>query len=163
MKLYLKKLLFTILFSVLLLMISYILSLSHHVIPLKDDTVYTMSIIIGLVIMLFFTYAIRLCGKKAKARYLSEKQPKKNSLEKEFYKVLRSKENVIHMIAFLTIIDVFFICVALSVGSTIATAAGKILILSLVGGIVFTLLNTLIFCMVHKRWCKGCKNKKKPR
>ena len=163
MKLFLKKLLTTILFFSGLLLIASVLSLLRYVLQLQEATVYSTSVIVSTSIMLYLAYKIRSMNKTAKTVYLAKKKSKKHSVETEFYSTLRSKENTIHTIAFLTILCGISVVITVSTQLQAASAIIGTIVILLIGGVLFAPISALLWCLAQKSWRKVDKRHKKAR
>lgn len=160
-KLYLKKLWKTLLFAVGYFFtvgccgfLSYLLVFS--ILPLQkivpEDTLTIILAIIALVIMLVLLYRLRCDNKPYKREYLEGIEYKTRSFPKDFWQTLKSKENIAHTLAFLTSDFLFGIPGGISASPNIVVFILGMLTQLIIEGTAFTLINTLIWCLVHRRW-----------
>lgn len=160
-KLYFKKLLMTVLFAVgyfltvgCLGFFSFLLILS--ILPIQklisETTLTIIFAILALVIMLVVVYRGRSNNKPYKREYLEQIQYAPPSFGKDFWLTLKSKENICHTLAFLTVDFLFSAPIGISESSTLWVFIFGMLMLLISQGIIFTLINTLLWCLVHRRW-----------
>ena len=71
---------------------------------------------------------------------------------KDFWQTLKSKDNQIHTLAFLTLDFLVAVPVGISASSNIWIFLIGMLIQLLVEGTVFILINTFIWSLAHRRW-----------
>lgn len=74
------------------------------------------------------------------------------SFQKDFVCTFTSADNVIHTAAFLTLLLPILIFLSTSVNTPVVLRIVGILLLLAVGGAVFAVVNTLMWCFVHKKW-----------
>jgi len=163
MKLYLKKLLTTILFFSGLLLIAIVSSLLRHILPIQEATLYFTSVIVGTSIMLYLAYKIRSMSRNAKTAYLAQKKPKKYSFERNFYSTLRSRENVVHTIAFLTILCGVSIGITVSMQLPMMSLVIGTIVILLIGGALFAPISAILWCLAQNHWRRPDQCKKKTR
>lgn len=160
-KLYLKKLWKTLLFAVgyfftvgccgffLYLLVLSILPLQKLV---SEDTLTIILAIIALVIMLVVLYRARCNNKPCKREYLEGIEYKPLPFRKDFWQMLKSRDNITHTLAFLTLDFLFALPIGISASSTVWIFLFGTLLLLITQGTVFTLINTFIWSLVHRRW-----------
>lgn len=160
-KLYFKKLLMTVLFALGYLFtvfccgfFSYLLILS--ILPIQklisEDALTIILASLALVVLLVLVYRGRCDNKLYKMEYLEGIEYKPLSFGKDFWQTLKSKDNIAHTLAFTTLNFLFNIHIGISASSTVLVFIFGMLILLISQGAVFTLINTLIWSLVHRRW-----------
>lgn len=154
-KLYFKKLLLTALFFIRFALIGASLAfftvlLANHLIP--ESVRFYACLFLAILIVLVHLYRRRCDSYSQKLKYLEGIEYAPPSFGKDFWQTLKSRENIVHTLAFLTLR--FF--TALPTGIITAPTIWRFLVgmflLLLEQGIIFTLVNTLIWCLVHRRW-----------
>lgn len=124
---------------------------------------YIGSIIVAALFMLYLVFKIRSKNTNVKNTYLLTKKQRKRSTEKETISILKSKENIVHTIAFLTILSCISVSVAVSIQTPAIFVVTGTLILLLIGSMLFITINTLVWCLVQKHWYKQEKGNRNAR
>ena len=160
-KRYLKRLWNTFSFALgYIVMLFFIGFLSHLVIfsilPLQkiipEDILTIILAGIALILMLVFLYRTRCSDKPTKREYLEGIEYKPLPFFKDFWQTLKSKDNLAHTLAFLTLDFLVAVPVGISASSNIWIFLVGMLIQLLVEGTVFILINTFIWSLAHRRW-----------
>lgn len=160
-KLYLKKLWKTFSFALgYIFMLFFIGFLSYVVIfsilPLQkivpEDTLAIILASIALILMLVFLYRTRCSDKSGKREYLEGIEYTPLPFRKDFWQTLKSKDTLVHTLAFLTLDFLFAVPIGISASSTVWVFLFGTLTLLITQGAVFTLINTFIWSLVHRRW-----------
>lgn len=159
MKLYLKKLLLTVLFLAAFTVIYAVLAvlLMHFLFWFKpqESTLIYISLILTTGVMLYFVFLKRWENKRIKATYLESQLDQEYSFKKDFAETVRSREIVIHTLAYVTIDAVQTVPVGIAYGANFLRLIVGIIRAVTPGAVVFTLLNTLLWCLVHRKWHKS--------
>ena len=79
------------------------------------------------------------------------------SFVKDFKNTFKSKDNIVHVLAFLTIDLIYSVAMAISVNSPFLRFIIVTVIYLLRDGLIFVTLNTLVWCLVHKKWMRFLK------
>ena len=166
-RLYLKKLWDTTEFAVgyAIMLICYCLVLQWFFLPrLPLQKIIPKEILIGclallsLFMMLVFIYRQRRDDKPGRRKYTKTITFPPPSFFKEFWEILRSKENLAHALAFLTLGALIFIPFGISAWETVWTFLLGMLLFLLILGAASLLINTYIWCLVRRRWYKHWQN-----
>ena len=155
-KLYLKKVLLTILFFTAHLFTS---SFVYMVMTLiLSDKVYleefrtALAVILAIPVSVVTVYISRLDNKTHKRAYMEAHRTETISFRKDFVGTLISRENIIHTLAFLTLGLLYILPVPISIEEPLWRLIIVTVILLFIAGVIFTVANTLLWCLVHKRW-----------
>ena len=151
-KLYLKKLLHTFLFLAALIVLTAVLctlviQFAFWFKPQLKTIIY-IGLILSGTILLYIVFLKRWENKSLKAKYLEIQAGNDYSFRKDYLAILKSKENVSHTLAFLSITLINSIRIAITTLRPFHGLLIQVAILLL----IFTALNTLIWCFVHRRW-----------
>lgn len=160
-KLYIKKLLWTILFFVVFIFTAGVVYIPITLIMSEKVYMETFRLILSLIvavpILIAAVYVIRTDNRTCKIVYIDNHPTKQFNFGRDFISTLRSKENIIHTIAYLTL---SFFC-ALPTGLAATTQPIHLIVgliyLLVTRGLIFTLANTLIWCFVHRKWLQRYK------
>lgn len=164
-KLYLKKLLSSILFSgiffLFLVVVAYVwvhissacTSFLGFEIPNTID--YCIVLILTLLLELIGVYFLRVDSLNCKEEYTDGHKGEIYIFSKDFICTLRSSENIVHIIAFLTFVLPFYLLIAISEKAPLFPSIAGMLALSIVTGALFGAVNTLSWCFVHRNWLKN--------
>ena len=107
---------------------------------------------IALILMLVFLYRTRCSDKPVKREYLEAIQYKPRPFFRDFWQTLKSGDNLIHTLAFLTLDFLVAVPIGISASSTVWIFLVGMLTQLLVEGSIFILMNTFIWALVHRRW-----------
>ena len=156
MKLYFKKLLQTLLFiAALIILTALIFTLSITVLFwLKPQalTIVYLCLVLSAGLLIYAVLLKRYENQHLRSSYLDVQATEDYSFIKDFLATIKSEENVVHTLAFLLIIFANGVRIATTTSRPIAGLSLQIIILL----ITFTIVNTLIWCFVHRRWIRGC-------
>ncbi len=164
-KLYGKKLLGTLLFLVAFLCLAAgLVSIWTMLLPNVLTVNWRMILCTVLAFGLCLTevYYLRRDNKTAKEAYLETVNKKKAFFfGKELVKTLRSPENVLHILALVTLLLPFFLLVGISANTAVWPLVGGTAILLAGCCLLFLVANVLIWTLVHKYWHSGTQKKTK--
>ncbi len=160
-KLYFKKILMILLFFagwILLggMTIFVLFVLLHYLVP--EVILGLISLILALFIMLQLVYRMRFDNKTHKQKYWELTHDAPFSFGKDFVQTLKSRENTIHILAFLTVALVRGIRIEIIAHTPFFGILLEVIIIILTQVSVFTLINTLLWCGVHRRWTRQWAN-----
>ena len=168
MKLYLKKVLFTTLFAGGIIGSAWLILMLLQALQITTtNIIYIVALCAGMVIMLCCAYLIRVCNKNAQTVYINNepkvikrtnKQKKaktpKYSIDSDFAAVIKTKENILHAAAFLTIVVIVSIALAISASIPVLAIVIGAIVLVIISAVAFFMINTLLWCLVHSLWEK---------
>ena len=146
---------FNIVYAIFLLVVAYVWGLITKAAGINQASNwnYVLIFVVTLLIELLAVYFIRIDNKDRKEEY--EKKYKKGTaipFEYDFWLAIRSKDSMIHAVTFNLLLSPIFIMIGIGnqfpTGHVILGTA----ILFLVGFLLFSIINTLLWCIVHKRW-----------
>ena len=155
-KLYLKKLWQTTQFAAgfifTLVLYSFLFSMFFlSILPLQKivskQILISVLAAITLVVMLVYIYRQRRDDKAGRKVYTKKLNFPLPSFGKDFWQTLKSQENIAHTLAFLTLdipLTIYF--------SISDFSLPKMLLLLIIQGAAFTLINTFLWCQAHRRW-----------
>lgn len=155
-KLYLKKLWLTTQFAAgfifTLVLYSFLFSMFFlSILPLQKivskKILISVLAAITLVVMLVYVYRLRRNNKAIRKAYTKKLNYPLPSFGKDFWQTLKSQENIAHTLAFLTLdipLTIYF--------SISDFSLPKMLLLLIVQGAAFILINTFLWCQAHRRW-----------
>ena len=154
-KLYFKKLLYTILFFVAYYIIvgciGFVWALFFN--SLFSEQFETIFIaILAIVILLIVLYKNRCNSAPHKRAYWEMMESGYITFRKDFMLTLKSKENMAHMLAFITLEFLFELPIGISAAATLWLLIRGLVIVLVTRGAAFILGNTLLWCLVHRRW-----------
>lgn len=155
MKQYLKRVLSTFLFLIALIVLTAALCtlIIHFFIWFRPQLriVLYIGLLLSTATMLYIVFLKRWENKSIKATYLEAQATEAYSFKKDYLITLTSKENTVHTLAFLSIALLNGVRIAASTPRPIWGLFIQIGILLL----LFSALNTLVWCFVHRRWHKN--------
>ena len=160
-KLYLKKLWKTVSFGLGYVFMVFFLGFMAHlvifpILPLQkiipEEILTILLASIALILMLVFLYQTRRKDKARRQEYLNGIEYKPLPFYKDFWQVLKSKDNISHTLAFFTLDFLFGLPTGISASSTIWIFLFGTLTKLTVEGTAFTLINTFLWCLAHRRW-----------
>ena len=108
--------------------------------PSEEILIY-ISLILSTVIVLYIVYLKRWENKAIKAAYLEVQSEKNYSFKNDFIETLKSRENFIHTLAFVTIDALQTVPVGIASGAKFARLIVGTILAVAPGAIMFTLLN----------------------
>jgi len=162
-KLYLKKLLYTLVFGVLFLIIfmpviafvwvhlaSFLQSSLKISFPQKLN--YYLALSIALFLELLGVYFLRIDNPRYKEAYKSQMKDEIYAFRADFITTLKSTENISHTSAFLSLFVPYLLLTAVGKGTPLVSIIFRTLMAMIVAGALFALINTLHWCIVHRGW-----------
>lgn len=155
-KLYLKKLVQTLLFLAALIVLTALLFTLLITVflwlkpQLKAAIVY-FCLLLSAILLIYAIFLKRHENKRLKATYLDAQPAEDYSFRKDYLATLKSRENVAHTLAFSSIMLINCIRIATTKLRPFYDLLIQVTILLL----IFTALNTSIWCFVHRRWIKA--------
>ncbi len=159
MKLYLKRVLTTFVFLNALIILtgifSFVVSRILFFFELPDTTLYLIGFVPAIIVLLYVAYIARWENKHLKQQYFETLSSNKYSFGTDYVSTLKAKENIVHTLAFSTLLLAESIPIAISVHTPIVMFIVKFIILLITRGGIFYALNTLVWCFVHRKWHKG--------
>ena len=159
-KLYFKKLLFTILGIAIFSLLGGICVFLWHLIlrNLFSELVRDIAcLILGCLLGFKVLFMFRDEHSSSKRAYIDSFTGDTFSFVKDFKDTFKSKDNLIHTLAFLTIDLIYSVAMAISVNSPFLRFIIVTVIYLLRDGLIFVILNTLVWCLVHKKWMRFLK------
>ena len=159
-KLYFRKLLFTTLFAAICLLLGSICVFVWHLIfrnlfpeLVRDITCLILGCLLGFKVLFTFRYE----HSPYKRAYVDSFTEDTFSFVKDFKNTFKSKDNIVHTLAFFTIDLIYSVSMAISVNSPFLRFIIVTVIYLLRDGLIFVTLNTLVWCLVHKKWMRFLK------
>lgn len=159
-KLYIKKLFLSLLFwFVFFLFFVVVTYVWLHVVPglesffkCKFTGNFNISIqaVITLLLELLAVYFVRIDSPNYKKPFQKAKIEK--AFSRDFWDILKSAENIVHTVANLTLILLFSMLISATNQSPAVHTVLRTLFLLIAGGILFAVINTALWCIIHKRW-----------
>ena len=159
-KLYFKKLLFTILFAVSFLLLCGICVFVWHLIfryMFPESVSTAANAILGLIFELVLVYLYRCERSPYKRTYIDSFAADHFFFVKDFVSTFKSKDNIVHTLAYLTYDLVQTVRGAISSDSPFFRAVIITVLLVAVRSLLFAVMNTLIWSLVHKKWMRFLK------
>lgn len=152
-KLYLKKLLQTFLFLTALIVLTALLTTLLMTVflwlkpPLKAAIVY-FGLFLSAILLICAVFQKRYENKRLRATFLAAQIAEDYSFREDYLATLKSKENIVHTLAFFSIVFTNSIRIAITTHRPLTGLLLQVGILLF----VFSALNTFIWCLVHRRW-----------
>ena len=159
-KLYFKQLLFTILIVVIFALSGGICVFFWHLIfrnLIPESARDIVCAILGGLLSFKLLFTFRCEHSPSKSAYVNSFTEDTFSFVKDFKKTLISKDNLVHLLAFITLDLIYSVAMAISVNTTFLRFIIVTVIYLLRDGLVFVTLNTLVWCLVHKKWMRFLK------
>lgn len=159
-KLYFKQLLFTILFAVIFVLSGGICVFFWHLIfrnLIPESARDIVCLVLGGLLSFKLLFTFRCKHSPYKRAYIDSFDGDTFSLVKDFKNTFKSKDTLIHILAFLTIDLIYSVSMAISVNSPFLRFIIVTVIYLLRDGLIFAILNTLVWCLVHKKWMRFLK------
>ena len=156
-KLFFKKFFLTILFFVGFLLIGataaflWVLVLRNL---FSEQIRFYACIIIAGIIVLKLAYDTRRDSSPYKSAFLNSTDAISIPFWKDFWATLRSKENLIHTLAFITLRFFIALPTGIRASSSLWTLIIGMIVLLVHHGLMFAAGNTLLWCVVHRRWLR---------
>ena len=157
-RLYFKKLPMTVLFVIGYAAIVFLLAFFTYLLLrtlIPDSVLIVVLPLLALFLMLYGVYRERSDSRPYKQAFLERAVQEPIPFGKDFWAVLKSKENICHTAAFLTLDFLFALPIGISNSSNLWIFLIGMVLLLITQGAVFTLINTLIWCLVHRRWAES--------
>lgn len=159
-KLYLKKLSFTLLVISIFPLLAGVCFffwylVFRHMFPVAVSRAVNM--ILGMIFTLGLVYLYRYEHSSYKKAYIDSFNSDNFSFVKDFISTFKSKDNIVHTLAYQSFDLVQTVRGAISSDSPFFRAVIITLILVSVRGLIFAVFNTLIWCLVHKKWMRFLK------
>jgi len=156
-KLYLKKVFLTAGFFLFYLLLGGMLAFVWYIFfrnLFSEDFTTAAVAILAIPAALTMVYRTRCNCAACKQAFFEKPEEIPPSFPKDFVHTFKSKENIVHTLAFLTLDFLFTVPIGISMNTPfIALIAGAVFFL-VIGGAVFSLANTLLWCLVHRRWLR---------
>lgn len=111
-----------------------------------------MGILLAGSLTVVMVYFMRHESVAYKSKYKKAHAEGPVSFQKDFVSTFISADNVLHTAAFLTLLLPILILIGTSANTPILLRIVGILLLLAVGGALFAAVNTLMWCLVHKKW-----------
>ncbi len=163
-KLYLKKLLSSFLFVVIFFLFLLVVSFawmhadsaikSFLGITIPDAVSYCIILILTLVLDLVGVYFLRIDSLRYKEIFKKAHEKETHSFSKDFVGTLKSADNIVHTIAFLSLNLPFNLLITISANTPILPLIAGTLALLVVNGLLFSIINTFVWCLVHRNWLR---------
>lgn len=147
-KLYCKKIVFTIGFIAGFFIIAGVLSFITYLL-FKDLFTGTARTITFAILALAFDFWI-VCRMRYKNLYHKTDVIKNLSFWKAFINIFKSKDNLVHAFAFISILLPFFVTIAVSEKTPLLPSVVGMIFLLFSCGLIFLIVNTLIWSIVYK-------------
>ena len=149
------SLLFNIVYSVFLLVVAYVWGLVAKATDIDQSSSwnYVVILLVTLLIELLAVYFIRFDNKDRKEAY--EKRYKKGTVVPfwyDFIDTLKSQDHIIHTIMFNFVLMPVFLMIGIGNQFPIGHVILGTALLFLFGVILFSLISTCLWCIVHRRW-----------
>ncbi len=118
------------------------------------DIQYSIVLIIGLILELLGVYFLRIENIKYKEVFQEKNTKRTYVFRKDFVSTFISADNLMHTCAYLTFTMPFTVLIGISAETPLwALILGSVIAL-ITNGLFFAVINTLHWCIVHKRWLK---------
>ena len=159
-KLYLKKLFFTLLFIFAFPIFGAVCAFVWHLIfryMFPESVSTAANAILGLIFELVLVYLYRCERSPYKRTYIDSFAADHFFFVKDFVSTFKSKDNIVHTLAYLTYDLVQTVRGAISSDSPFFRAVIITVLLVAVRSLLFAVMNTLIWSLVHKKWMRFLK------
>jgi len=113
---------------------------------------YCISAILTLLIELLAVYFIRIDNLKCKETYESTHTAAIYAFKADFIETLKSKDHILHSAAFNTLMLPLFLLIGMGTKFTAISIVIGAIALTIVSIILFSVISTLLWCIVHKNW-----------
>ena len=156
-KLYFKKLFFTILFIVNFFLLAYAIILAWYwLLPYKPLEIFrTISVTVLALVSDFAIVCAMRSRRLSHKNFMQAFSADTDTFGKRFINILKSKDNITHLIAFLSILTPFFVTVAVMEKTPFVPLVVGTLILLLCCGVLFLTVNTLLWCILYEFVWRG--------
>ena len=159
---YCKKLLssflFLVVYSLFIMAVAYIwahISMackSNFGLVLGKTFNYCMIVILTLLIELVAVYVVRIDNLKSKETYENTHTKEAYTFQTDFAETLRSNDHLLHTAAFNTLMLLLFLLIGMGTTATAIPLIISAIALTVVSIVLFTVISTLLWCIVHKKW-----------
>ena len=159
-KLYFKQLLFTFLFVVLFALLGAICVFLWHLIfrnMIPESARDIVCAILGGLISFKLLFTFRCENSPIKSAYVNSFTEDTFSFVKDFKNTFISKDNLVHLLAFITLDLIYSVATAISANTTFLRFTVVTVIYLFRDCLIFVILNTLVWCLVHKKWMRFLK------
>lgn len=119
---------------------------------IPEDIQTMIILVLGALIMLRVIYINRCASKPYKRAFLEEIEYKPATFLKDFVFTIKSKENTIHTLAYITLDLLRTIRIGILSDATFWRVIIITAVLVIIRSLIFTIINTVLWCAVHKRW-----------
>ena len=156
-KLYFKQLLFTLLLVVIFALSGAICVFLWHLIfrnLIPESARDIVCAILGGLISCKLLFTFRCENSPIKSAYVNSFTEDTFSFVKDFKNTFISKDNLVHLLAFITLDLIYSVAMATSVNTTFVRFIIVTMIYLLRDCLIFAILNTLVWCLVHKKWMR---------
>lgn len=119
---------------------------------IPEDIQTMIILVLGALIMLRVIYINRCASKPYKRAFLEEIEYKPATFLKDFVFTIKSKENTIHTLAYITLDLLKTIRVGILSDATFWRVIIITAVLVIIRSLIFAIINTVLWCAVHKRW-----------
>ena len=156
-KLYFKQLLFTLLLVVIFALSGAICVFLWHLIfrnLIPESARDIVCAILGGLISFKLLFTFRCKNSPIKSAYVNSFTEDTFSFVKDFKNTFISKDNLVHLLAFITLDLIYSVAMAISVNTTFVRFIIVTMIYLLRDCLIFAILNTLVWCLVHKKWMR---------
>lgn len=119
---------------------------------IPEDIQTMIILVLGALIMLRVIYINRCTNKPYKRAFLEEIEYKPATFLKDFVFTIKSKENTIHTLAYITLDLLRTIRIGILSDATFWRVIIITAVLVIIRSLIFTIINTVLWCAVHKRW-----------
>lgn len=157
-KLYFKKLLSTALYTIGFFgIILFELFFMMFIPPKWRETIicYIVVILIALYSLLRVIYAGRLDKIEIRKLFVREMRKTTFSFGADLKRTVTSKDNLMQMLAFMTVVFLFDAPIAINAGVPFYGYVIGMIPLLAVTGVLFSVFNALLWYVVHRRWMKN--------
>lgn len=151
-KLYFKKLFFTILFFLGFFLLGFpIIYTWYWLLPYKPlEIVRTIAVPILALVSDFAIVCAMRSHNLSHTNYMEAFEADTFSFWKNFISILKSRDNIVHLLAFLSILLPFFVSIAVMEKTPFIPLVVGTLILLLCCGVLFLTVNTLLWCILYE-------------
>ena len=156
-KLYFKKFFLTVLFFVGFLFTGFVVSFVWHLVfrnLFSEQVRFIVVTILAALVTLKVAYDIRRDRDAYKSEFLNSTDAISIPFWKDFWATLRSKENLIHTLAFITLRFLTALPTGIRSSSSLWVLLFGTIVLLVHQGLMFAVGNTLLWCVVHRRWLR---------
>ena len=152
---FLSCLLFNIVYAIFLIVVAFVWGLITKAVGINQASNWNFILIflVTLLIELLAVYFIRIDSRERKEEY--EKRYKKGKpvpFEYDFFSTIKSKDNIVHAVIFNLLLVPIILMIGFGNQFPIIHVILGTVILFLIGFFLFSVISTLLWCIVHKRW-----------